>query len=203
MMFEVTPDPFPHVILEGHFPGPLLEGVAAEFSHPSDPRWRAYGNAHEGKLEGPPEMWGLRTRDYFDAVEKMTPDLSASFGIPDLSMETIGGGHHLIPPGGHLDVHTDFNRSPDTGLYRRLNFLTFLNHDWNDPGGRLELWPDADGEPIVISPEFGRTVIFETSDCSWHGHPKPAQRWRLSIAAYFFSPDPPPGYSEDHSTVWR
>lgn len=197
-----TPEPFPHLVLDGRWDDELLARVVAEFPNPRDRRWRRYGNEHEAKYEGPEPMWGPRTRILLSRFRTLVPHLGEAFGIPDLSMETVGGGYHLIPPGGMLDVHTDFNRSPTSGLYRRLNLLVYLNRGWQDPGGRLELWPD-DGDPTVIAPEFNRTVIFETSDHSWHGHPEPAQRWRLSVAAYFFSPEPPRGYLEDHSTVWR
>jgi Rps23 Pro-64 3,4-dihydroxylase Tpa1-like proline 4-hydroxylase len=64
------------------------------------------------------------------------------------------------------------------------------------------LW-DAERRVADIAPEFNRTVIFETSDHSWHGHPVPADRWRKSVAAYFFTDEPPEGYHSDHSTVWH
>lgn len=196
----MLPDPFPHAIIEGWLPTDLLDEIVGEFPDHTDPQWKRFDNAREGKLEGGPGMWGPATLDYFDILQARTCDLEAMFSIRQLSMETIGGGYHLIPPGGRLAVHTDFNRSPKTHLYRRLNVLTYLNHDWADPGGMLVL-RGTDGD-IEVSPEFGRTVIFETSDISWHGHPVPASRWRQSIAAYFFSPQPPPGYRSDHSTVW-
>lgn len=198
-------DPFPNVIVDGLWPDDLLDAVVAEFPDLTA-GWRRYGNDNEHKLEGGPDLWGpaihilfatLRSPDTIARLEDLT-------GIRGLVMETVGGGYHLIPPGaGRLAVHTDFNRSPHSNLYRRLNCLVYLNRDWRDPGGRLELWPDGDGDPTVVAPEFNRIVIFETSDRSWHGHPQPADRWRLSVAAYYFSPDPPPGYREDHSTVWR
>jgi hypothetical protein len=196
----MLPDPFPHAIIDGWFTTALLNEVIDEFPCDTDPRWKRFRNAREGKLEGGPGMWGPATIDYFDILKSRTSELEAMFDIEPLSMETIGGGYHLIPPGGRLEVHTDFNRSPRTNLYRRLNVLTYLNADWEDPGGLLILrGPDGD---IEVAPEFGRTVIFETSDTSWHGHPVPAQRWRRSVAAYFFSPDPAPGYRADHSTVF-
>lgn len=207
--------PFPYGILAHHW-DPGLQDVLREFPSPTDPRWIRFDNEHELKLGSVPGMWGVKTRELLGKISRLAPELSDTFGIPDLSMETVGGGMHLIPPGGKLDIHVDFTRSPDTGLYRRLNFLVFLNRDWQDDGGFLELWPDEDAEvwcdshemyepqaPVRIAPEFNRTVIFETSDRSWHGHPKPAERYRASVAAYFYSPEPPPGYSEDHSTVWR
>lgn len=194
------PVPFPHIVLQDYWDEAMLNEVIAEFPAPNDPRWKRYGNANEGKFEGPDDMWGFRTRIMLHCIKDKTEGLSEAFGIPDLTMETVGGGYHLIPPGGHLQIHTDFNRSPSTRLYRRLNFLVFLNRDWQDPGGLLELHGD-DGV-VEITPEFNRTVVFETSDRSWHGHPHPAHRWRFSVAAYFFSEQPPPGYSGEHSTKW-
>jgi len=194
-------DPFPHAIIDDWFDHGLLRRVLAEFPPPDDGRWKRFDNAREGKFEGGPNMWGDATREYFTELAGRAWALGELFDIPNLSMETIGGGYHLIPPGGRLEVHTDFNRSPRTNLYRRLNVLTYLNDDWQDEGGRLLLrGPDGD---VEVVPEFGRTAMFETSDVSWHGHPVPAQRWRYSVAAYFFSPDPPPGYRADHSTVFH
>lgn len=194
---------FPHHIIDGHWDTALLEQVRREFPSPHCAGWRRYVNGNELKLEGPPHLWGTATVAFFDMLAA-TPTLTwlqGLFGIDGLHMEPIGGGYHLIPPGGRLAVHTDFNRSPRSGRYRRLNLLVYLNHNWTDPGGCLELW---DGDHVVtVAPEFNRTVIFETSDRSWHGHPEPAHRWRRSVAAYFFTDTPPEGFDGDHSTVWR
>jgi hypothetical protein len=184
----VRPLPFPHLAADGLWDGELLRQVAAEFPAPDVPGWKRYENSTERKLEGPPGLW--------------KPDLEEAFGIPGLEMETVGGGYHLIPPGGYLAVHADFNRSPHTGRYRRLNHLIYLNDGWDDGGGALELW-DETGPAVTVAPEMNRTVVFETSDRSWHGHPRPAARWRKSVAAYFFTGDPPAGYAGEHSTLWH
>jgi 2OG-Fe(II) oxygenase superfamily len=198
-----TPEPYPHCVVDGYWPDDLLTQVVAEFPAPDHPGWRHYHNAEEGKLEGPPGLWGPMTKRLFTDMASLTPVLSDAFGIPDLQMEVVGGGYHLIPPdSGRLAIHIDFSRSPDTGLFRRLNFLLFLNEGWDEPGGRLELWDDG-GLAREIAPEFNRTVVFATSGRSWHGHPQPASRWRRSVAAYFFAPTPPLDYAGDHSTIWR
>lgn len=194
--------PFPHAVVDGMWPDQLLRDVLDEFPAPTDPGWRRYDNGQERKMEGPTALWGPRTHELLDAIEALAPVLGAGFGIEGLVMETVGGGYHCIEPGGYLAVHSDFNRSPKSGLYRRLNLLVYLNAGWADDGGHLELWDD-DGLTVSVAPEFNRTVVFETSDRSWHGHPRPAERWRFSVAAYFFSPEPPPGYRADQSTVWH
>jgi Rps23 Pro-64 3,4-dihydroxylase Tpa1-like proline 4-hydroxylase len=198
---QVASEPFPHAVIDGWWGEALLERVAGEFPDHQDPRWRRYENSQERKLEGPPPMWGQATQELFAEIDERAADLERGFGIQGLSMETVGGGYHLIPPGGYLDVHADFNRSPQTGQFRRLNLLIYLNPGWDDPGGHLELWGAA-GREVDVVPEFNRTVVFETSSRSWHGHPRPAARWRKSVAAYFFTKTQPDGYRADHSTVW-
>jgi hypothetical protein len=198
----VTSDPFPHLVVDGYWDADQLREVIAEMPDPDEPGWRRYDNSTERKLEGPPMLWGPATGRLFNSFEAFAPLLGAAFGIPNLHMETVGGGYHLIEPGGYLAIHADFNRSPNTNRYRRLNLLVYLNDDWQDPGGRLELW-DANRCVESIAPEFNRMVVFETSSTSWHGHPTPASRYRRSVAAYYFTDAPPRGYGQDHSTVWH
>lgn len=202
MSLIVQDKPFRHVVIDDWWPESDLRAVLAEFPASDAPGWRRYDNSTERKLEGPPNLWGPATRQLFVNIADRRAELEEAFGIPGLWMETVGGGYHLIEPGGYLGIHYDFNRSPKTGRYRRLNMLTYLNDDWQDAGGHLELWDD-DGPVVDIAPEFNRTVIFETSDHSWHGHPTPASRVRRSIAAYFYTAAPPDDYAGDHSTVWH
>lgn len=199
---SVNRSPFPHLVTDGWWDDALLRDVLGEFPAVDAPGWRRYDNGNERKAEGPPGLWGPRTRELFALIESRSSELEQLFGISGLQMETVGGGYHLIAPGGYLAVHADFNRSPRSGLFRRLNLLVYLNDDWDDPGGHLELW-NADGREVDVAPEFNRTVVFETSDHSWHGHPTPASRWRRSVAAYFFTEEPPPGYAAEHSTLWH
>lgn len=200
---NAEPYPFPHMVIPADVVDlDTLRAARNEMPPASDPRWRRYGNDHELKLEGPPPMWGPATSFYFDALADMAELFAAEFDLPELHMETIGGGYHLIPPGGYLDIHTDFSRSPDTGRYRRLNVLAYLNDAWTDnEGGHLELWDD-NGPAVKITPEFGTIAAFVTSATSWHGHPTPTTRWRASLAAYFFTDTPPEGYMPQ-STVWH
>jgi len=131
--------------------------------------------------------------------------LSKLTGIENLLPDLIGGGMHLIPQGGHLGIHADFNRH--VGHYRRINVLLFLNSKWDAAwGGDLELWDGEKGPARKIVPAANRLAIFTTSDHSFHGHPYPLKcppdRARKSLAMYFFTKEEPEWASADHSTLF-
>lgn len=200
---SIRREPFPHAVVDRHFDERLLRAVVAEIPEATHPDWVRFNNAHEKKLGGIDSMWGPCTRELMDYIASLAPWLGKGFGIDGLVMETVGGGYHRIEPGGMLDVHTDFNRSETTRRYRRLNLILYLNHGWRETGGHLELWDDKSARR-TIAPEFNRMVVFETSERSWHGHPRPASRSRLSIATYFFTDEPPPGPPVvEHSTIFH
>jgi hypothetical protein len=201
-----TTAPFKHVVLHDHWDEDLLADVLAEFPDESDRRWVRFLNQQEWKFGGTDAMWGPLTWAFFDDHLNdpgFLLDLAETFGIgAELSVDGLGGGYHLIPPGGFLASHVDFNRHRRTGLWRRLNLITFLNRDW-DPSQGGELVLGADGD-VVVEPRWNTTVIFETNDQSWHGHPVPTadEFWRRSFAAYFYSEEPPPNVGGEHSTVF-
>lgn len=204
-------EPFPHWTFDGLWPDDLLDRVEAEFPPLTDQRWVRYDNDRELKQEGNRRVLGpdtpatvamlnaLASQDALDWLGRLT-------GIDGLSCEIEGGGMHQIPPGGKLGVHADFNRSRVTGRWRRVNLLVYLNRGWDDAwGGHLELHDDT-GCVRTIAPVFNRTVVFVTSERSWHGHPRPLacppDRCRRSIAAYYFT-DAPAEQVGEHSTVWK
>ncbi|MEU4446973.1 2OG-Fe(II) oxygenase [Actinosynnema sp. NPDC050801] len=203
----VEPDllPFRHFIVDDLWESDLLTSVLDEFPDESDDRWIRYASADtEEKLEGPETMFGPATRRLVRMIAEIGPDLSSVFAMPPLRLSTEGGGYHQTNPGGGLAVHADFNRSED-GLYRRVNVIIYLNRrDQPVEGGELQLW-DLDGPRKHVVPQFNRTLVFETSDHSFHGHPEPLRgvHPRRSFAAYFFSAEQPDGYSEEHSTIWH
>lgn len=202
-LLHVKRHPFPHLVADGLFDGSLLGSVLDEFPGATAPGWRSYANSTERKLEGSsPTMWGVATTQLLRSMAAQAPGLARAFDTPPLTMELLGGGYHLIEPGGYLAMHADFSRSPRTDLYRWLNMLVYLNHDWDEEGGCLQLWDD-DGPAVTVAPEFNRTVVFRTSGSSWHGHPVPNIRPRRSVAAYFYAAEPPPGYAGVHSTRWH
>jgi Rps23 Pro-64 3,4-dihydroxylase Tpa1-like proline 4-hydroxylase len=113
-------------------------------------------------------------------------------------------------PGGFLKVHVDFNRHPLLNLDRRLNLLVYLNEDWRDEyGGHLELWPaDMSRCERRILPVFNRTVVFSTTDASFHGHPAPLAcpegMSRKSVSFYYYTNGRPAHEgAEPHDTIFR
>jgi len=200
-VLEVVQEPFPHAIVDGYWDQDLLRDVREEICLIDVALCRRYNNERENKYDAGVHLFGAQTRALFDQIRSLTPLLSEAFGVPDLEMEE-NSGCHLIPPGGYLAVHTDWNRSQVTKLYRRLNLLIYLNEGWSEEGGCLHIEGVDPPTLIRIEPEFNRMVAFEASDRSWHGHPLPAERWRFSAAGYFSSPEPPPGYMEEHDTLW-
>jgi Rps23 Pro-64 3,4-dihydroxylase Tpa1-like proline 4-hydroxylase len=121
-----------------------------------------------------------------------------------------GGGIHQIEPGGFLEVHADFNWHPKLRLDRRLNMLIYLNRDWPEEyGGHLELWDRQLRECVrSILPVFNRTVVFSTTDSSYHGHPRPLGcppgRTRKSVSLYYYTNGrPDEERSAPHDTIFR
>lgn len=136
-------------------------------------------------------------RQFFDAIQapRFMSLLEEITGIRPIVADPLlaGGGLHEIHQGGYLNVHTDFNFHPESKLHRRLNLLYYLNPFWEDAWeGKLELWPeDLSGPFASIAPVINRMVVFETSEHSFHGHPKPLQVppgvTRRSMAVYYYS----------------
>ncbi len=99
--------------------------------------------------------------------------------------------------------HADFNVHPKLKLDRRLNMLIYLNKDWReDYGGHLELWNRGGKECRKrILPIFNRTVVFSTTDTSFHGHPLPLTAppgiTRKSVSLYYYTAGRP---AEERST---
>lgn len=145
------------------------------------------------------------------ASPEFLADLEYITGIPRLHADATlaGGGMHVTGPHGRLDVHVDFNYSPERDLHRRLNVLVYLNDQWNEAwGGEVELWDErVRRRHRSVSPVLGRCVLFETSEISFHGVQPlrcPPDRTRQSFAAYYYTREPPPGWTgKVHNTIFR
>jgi hypothetical protein len=202
--------PFKHVVIDGLL-DPAFCGRLIEEFPPYDEKTFRNEHGHPGKAVhqnvrelGPAyrTLDGLgRSPEFLSFVAKVT-------GISDLlhDPEYMGGGTHENLEEMELDPHVDFTVHKNSGLYRRINLLLYLNPEWDEAwGGGLELhvnpWLPARENPITtISPAFNRCVLFETSDRSWHGFrpirlPRNKKGLsRRSFAFYLYTREKPGGF---------
>lgn len=211
----LSADPFPHMVLDGLFDDADLESVLAEFPKPDEMRWVRFDSPTEKKLGYFHEQSTItnRVRAFLDAMNgfEMLLFLEALTGMEGLIPDPYfgGGGLHQIEPGGFLKIHADFNVHPKLKLDRRANVLVYMNKDWREEwGGHLELWsPTATECRQRIAPLFNRTVIFSTTDTSFHGHPhplaSPAGVTRKSVSLYYYTAGRPlHEQSAAHDTIF-
>ena len=207
--------PFPHIVLDGLFDDEALDAVLRDFPSPAETNWREFDSPTEKKLGFFHDRSRISkpVRDFLNDMNSwpMLVWLEQLTGIEGLIPDPYfgGGGLHQIEPGGFLKVHADFNVHPKLRLDRRLNMLIYLNRDWKEEyGGHLELW-DADGKTCRerILPVFNRTVIFSTTDRSFHGHPhqltSPPGVTRKSVSLYYYTAGrPAEEQSPPHDTLF-
>ena len=189
--------PFPHLVIDNLFPDEVLDRVLQDISlqqHEFGKTSRTTGSKFATR-----DPWALgptACRFLLDLNSGgICRFLEVLTGIPGLISDPYyyGGGIHEIKSGGFLKMHTDFNWHEKLNLDRRLNMLVYLNRDWKENwGGDLELWnSDMSRREVKISPVFNRTVIFSTTDYSYHGHPDPLKCpesiTRKSIALYYYT----------------
>lgn len=212
----ITAEPFPHAVLDGLFPESMLDGVLADFPAPEAMQWRKFDNPTEKKLGFWHEtskiservqrfLWLMNSWPVLQFLETLT-------GIDGLIPDPYfgGGGLHQIERGGFLKVHADFNVHPKLRLDRRLNMLIYLNREWREEyGGHLELWDPGMSRCVrSVLPVFNRTVVFSTTDTSFHGHPRPLTSppglTRKSVSLYYYTNGRPEGErSAAHDTIFK
>jgi len=206
--------PFPHIVMDGLFPDEVLEGVLADFPRPAEmpagfdnPMEKKLGYTYETPVRDKVRdfLWTMSSAPVLQFLEALT-------GIAGLIPDPYfgGAGPHQIVRGGFLKVHVDFNLHPLLKLDRRLNLLVYLNQEWRDEyGGHLELWNrDVTRCEQKILPLFNRTVVFSTTDISFHGHPAPLTcpegRTRKSVSFYYYTNGRPESErSAPHDTIFR
>jgi len=146
----------------------------------------------------------LNGQEWLDTLSYITemPNLLADVNLN-------GGGIHETGPQGHLDVHVDFNTMKETGWFRRLNILIYMNKKWQeDWGGNIELWdPEVKSLQESFSPAFNRCVVFNTTEESFHGVSAvkcPEGKMRKSYAAYYYTVEAPAEWSgAKHGTIFK
>lgn len=213
VMTTYTPLPFPHYVIDNTAWDVSLTHVVGEFPDPSDPRWHTFENEHEHRKQqmdgeaawnvGPACIEVLDAMGRSEFVQRVE-DLT---GIDGLIPNITGGGLHQTIEGGYLGMHTDSTIGFDgNDLYRRVNVLLFLNLAWAPSwGGALRLDTGPGTDFVEIAPRFNRLVIFETTPWTWHGHPESWESYvpRRSLACYYYTEDPPPGFDGHKETFFR
>lgn len=199
--------PFPSGVLDNFVDPKLLKSVLDEFPSLENPVWsyKACETSIKYHLSDY-DAFGYYTKQVFDALKDrpFIEELERVTGIKDLHPDDglEGGGLHMIPTGGFLKLHADFNWSRKLKMMRKVNILIYLNEDWEDEmDGALEL---VGGKTrVIVPPLFNRMAFFSTSSETFHGHPYPLKslKPRKSLAAYYYTKEPEPEVK--HSTVYR
>ncbi|WP_262410641.1 2OG-Fe(II) oxygenase [Aquipseudomonas alcaligenes] len=212
--------PFPHAVIDDFLPESTLQLLLDQYPLDQDRKeWiHSAPNLREVQTEkrhlrdvlAMPKVyreliWELGSSHFLDALT-MLSGIRRLISDPELQ----GAGIHQISRGGFLKIHADFSTHRKFDLARRINFLLYLNPDWQESwGGHLELWDqDMQGPPVRILPKLNRCVIFSTTANSFHGHPYPLQCpdgvHRKSIALYYYTNGRPDGEAEPtFATTWR
>ncbi len=175
--------------------------------------WYKYDNLFEKKIATDNvDLMPIAIKNFLSELnsQEFIKYLEAVTGIDGLIPDPWlrGGGIHVIPRGGFLDLHADRSFHPKLKLYRRVNVLVYFNRNYSKSmGGQLELW-DKDVTKCLksIEPTFNRAVIFNTDATSFHGHPVTwnSANPRVSLATYYFTSTIPDGFEANmESTDFR
>ena len=200
--------PFYYQVIDNFFNQEQAKVISKEFPEYNSDIWYCYNNPLENKktcndwYQFGPETYKtltmLNSKEFIKQLQKIT---GISKLYPDIGLH--GGGLHIHGTGGKLNVHLDYSIHPKLKLQRKLNLIIYLEEDWNPEwGGNLEFWSHdkernkPDKRFVKIDNVFNRAVLFDTTQNSWHGFPKPLTcpegKYRKSLAVYYLT-DPPEG----------
>jgi Rps23 Pro-64 3,4-dihydroxylase Tpa1-like proline 4-hydroxylase len=211
-----TAEPFPHIAIDNFIDDDLADQIIQAFPVPEgDAGWVVRDNKNNRRkfqtdetLMSRPLREVLRefnSRQFLLFLETLT-------GIDNLLPDPyfIGGGIHISGAGDFLNVHADFNWHHKLQAHRRVNALLYLNRGWKEEwNGALELWDRDMKQAIdVIYPQFNRLVVFNVTDYSHHGQPKPnacpPNEYRKVLNLYFYTTQRDAAEITDpHFTVYK
>jgi Rps23 Pro-64 3,4-dihydroxylase Tpa1-like proline 4-hydroxylase len=209
--------PYAHSAIDDFLPRELAEAIAAEVPRPGGGhQWDRYF------AEGYEDKWAISDdRALPDKLRELVREMNASHFLRFLEKLTgiehllpdphlAGAGLHMVPTGGVLQVHSDFNYSKTLNAHRRVNVFLYLNPTWQDAwGGALELWDRHDGQAVAsYPPRFNRLIVFNSRSDTFHGHPlpitAPKDQWRQSVAMYYYTSErPAEEISAPHNTIYK
>jgi len=197
-------EPFDHVIIDDFWDQETAEQLAKDYPDYASPLWNAhYQNAIEDKKAC--NHWDrfpattyrafayLNSPEFVSILEHVTNQDSI---ITDVGLH--GGGWHCHQKGGKLNVHLDYSIHPKLKLQRHYNLIVYMTPNWDrNWGGGLELWSHNEQTELPdqcvqkIDNRFNRSVLFDTTQHSWHGLPDdlacPDGVCRQSMAVYYLT----------------
>jgi len=203
MILSAYKDPFDHWIIDDFYEKEKAQKISESFPLYDGDMWYGYNNPIENKkscqewYRFPPEIYqtlqDLCSNDFIESVKSTTGIFKL---YPDYGLH--GGGLHMHGRGGNLNIHKDYSIHPKLKLQRKLNLIVYMSEDWNpDWGGGLEFWsnnPDTNRPKELIKtiePKFNKAILFDTTQNSWHGLPKPltcpSDKYRKSLAVYYLT----------------
>ena len=192
-------EPYKHCIIHNFLTEETFSKLEKELPLSPSSTWWRYNNPLEVKYALDDfEAMGPTTRSVFHGLsrQEVCDKLSEVFEIERLSYDPFchGGGLHMHPRHGRLDMHLDYEKHPYLpDRQRKLNIIVYLNDNWNDEwNGDTQLWDSTVENCVVRSyPRRNTAIVFETSDISWHGVPEritcPDGMFRRSLAFYYLS----------------
>lgn len=199
--------PFNYYIIDNFLDLEKAKAISQEFPKYNSNIWYCYNNPLENKKTcnnwyqfGPETYQSLSYLNSPKFIQKLQKLTGISKLYPDIGLH--GGGLHIHGTGGKLNVHLDYSIHPKLKLQRKLNLIIYLTEDWDcEWGGGLEFWSHKeknkpDKRIVTVDNIFNRAVLFDTTQNSWHGFPKPLtcpeHTYRKSLAVYYLT-DPPEG----------
>lgn len=213
--WTVHEKPFRHLVVDNLLPKALTKRAVAEFPSPDDPGWYREDSKRQRKWSWK-RLDDLRGETIASIIAIMASPSAADtlrehLGIDEPLELGIGNALHMIPSGGFLGAHVDFNFHPrDKSLHRRANALIYLNDPWPAKwGGAVKFYDHQTMQcEAWYLPIAGRMVAFETTETSFHGHPEPLAcpegEYRRSIAFYYYSRSRPEHQiAAAHNTIYR
>ncbi len=192
--------PFPHISIKNFLDNNVANTLFKKFPNYNSNKWIDYESYGRNKNTNfkksidkefilPQEIRAflreVNSRQFILFLETLT-------GIDGLIADPyyMGGGCHISKEKGYLNIHKDFNWHHKLQLHRRVNALFYLTPDWKKEfNGSLELW-SKNKKIKEYAPLFNSCLIFNTTEKSFHGHPKPIvgkKTFRRVLNLYYYT----------------
>ena len=195
----VQPNPFKHCIISNFFKDSFYEKIIQDYPECPDNMWHQYSNPLEVKFALDDfNQFSSNLKNVFFSLShpSIINFFENLFDIRKMTYDKFcnGGGLHIYPTNGRLNIHLDYEKHPILqNMQRRLNIIIYINQFWKTEwNGDTQLWSKDLKECCVSSyPQRNTALVFETTEESWHGLPNkikcPDNIFRKSIAYYYIS----------------